>query len=287
MKTLVFNAVSGFGNRILPIVCLYAWCAQYNVKMGVIWNTRAHRSGLPRDKSNQLLEMEDYFESIPPGIDVFSDRASALTHYSIAEDDVVDYDMQWQPQFDSSYLEHDHLLVYNCCHLISLYTGNESIVGQRVDLTPGNQSIYAKHPYIEMVKDVIRKFVFPSQTRLIGDQLFRENMVGLQLRNSDGGFTVNASLGVMNEMHSIIESSETIYFSNDRPSDLELVLKRHDNVIAYTDERKFLNNDMGTLYSLVDLYVLSRCKKICVASRSSFGLVAHLYSEDSTIDYWI
>ena len=287
MKTLIFNAVSGFGNRLLPIVSIYSWCEQNNVRMGVIWNPRAHRSGLPRDESNQLLEMKDYFESIPCGVDVFHNKASALSHYSITETDLVDYDMQWQAQFNHDYLVHQHLFVRNCCHLISLYPGNELIVGQRADLTDENKNIYAQHPYIKLIKETIRSFVFKQQTREIGDELCRENMTGLQLRNTDGGFTINASTEVMNNMHVIIENSECIYFSNDRLSDLELVMNRHDNVVAYRNMEKFLNNDLGSFYSLVDLYVLSQCEKICVASRSSFGLVAHLYSDDSTIEYWI
>jgi len=287
MKLIIFNAASGFGNRLLPIVSIFAWCRQNKVKMGVIWNPRAHRSGLPRDESDLTLGMQDYFDKIPTGIDIFDNKISALAHYDIKEKDIEDCDMRWQPGFDYDHLKNDYLLIRNCCHLISLFPENEAIVGQRVDLSDDNQRDYSKNPYIKSLKKLIREFVFTKATREVGDRLFQKDMIGLQLRNTDGGFTINASTDVINQMHLIIEENQIVYFSNDRPSDLKLVISRHKNVVAYNNSEKFLNNDMGSLYSLVDLYVLSKCKKICVASRSSFGLVAHLYSQDSTIEYWI
>jgi len=284
---MIFNAVSGFGNRLLPIVSIYAWCKKNGVRMGIIWNQRTHRSGLPRDEGDRALSMQDYFESMPEELDVFANLESALNYYDINTEEVTDYDMQWSAQFDTRYLGCDHLLIRNCCYLISLDTGNESVVGQRADLTSEAQDSYAYHPYIKSIKQAIRNFVFTARTREIGDDLYQNNMTGLQLRNTDGGFTINANAEVISHMHSIIEQSECIYFSNDRYSDMKSVLDRHRNVVAYENADKFLNNELGSFLSLVDIYVLSRCEKILVASRSSFGLVAHLYSDNSKIEYWI
>lgn len=275
MKVLFFTASSGFANRMLPIISMYAWSKENNVQLAVIWKPNTHRAGVQRDENGLYYSLTDYFKKIPSLITVFSTFEEAAKFHKINQ--IVHHNMWWQKSFDLRLLEYEYLHLADCCFLISLFPQYQDIVGNRCDLTIEQQENYTSHPYIKKINEICNEFVL--QDFYIKNEYVRP--VGIQLRNTDGGFTVNDTQETIEHIYKLIETNDKPFFTTENAKNHDDIVNRFGNAVTtYNDRNKFQNNDVGMYYSMVDFYVLSSCPTVYVASHSSFSLLAFLFNND-------
>jgi len=288
VKIIFLTVSSGFSNRMLPILSCYTWCKEHKIPLAVIWFNRTHRAGVKRVENGKYFNLKNYFDEIPDLINVFSNFNEAAQHYGVSGHQVHHHNMNWSKSFDLNLLKVDYLHLMNCCFLISLYPEYQNIIGNRCDLPKEMIENYPNHPYIKKVSENFQEFKLNKLIVETGKKIFFPELVGIQLRNTDGGFTENDNNNVVQKLYKLIESHDNVFFSNDNIVNYKDVVEKYPNVVTYNDMKKFINNDEGTFYCLVDFYIMSQCKTTYVASMSSFTLLAFLYNtnKDKKMYYW-
>lgn len=279
-KAIIFTASSGFSNRMLPTVSLYTWCKANNVPLYIVWKDKTHRACINRDENGVRFGMRQYFQELPGLIKT----VDHIQQIGIPLQMMYHHGMNWQKSFPLELLQHDYLHLFDCCFLISLFPEYQDVVGDRSALSKELIDNYTSHPYIKMVTSAFQDFKFAQTivdeaTKLVGDGI---GNVAIQLRNTDGGFTVNNTQAVVDNVYEIIrKESENakVHFMTENPVNHDDIVSKFPQVIVYGNRAKFQNNDIGSFYSLVDWYVLSMCEKVYVSSISSFALLAFLYNQ--------
>lgn len=294
MKVLFLTVSSGFSNRMLPLLSCWTWCKDKNVALAVIWYPKTHKAGVERVEDGNYFTLSNYFESIPKGITVFKSFHEAYTfHLQGVQKQVYHHNMQWQKSFPLHLLENEYLHLSDCCFLISLYPEFQDVVGNRCDLPQEVIDNYENHPYIKKITENFQEFKLKPEIIEIGDKLVTENLTPIQLRLTDGGFTQLDNPMIINRLYKLIEmitsQNKIPYFTNDRIKEFQYIKEKYPGVVMYDDLKKFINNDQGSFYSLVDFYVLSKCKEAYVIPFSSFTLLAYLYNtrKDKKLLYWV
>lgn len=284
VKILFFTAMSGFANRMLPIISFYTWCKQYNIPLAVIWKPKTHRNCMPTDENGIYYTLGDYFKEYPSLVTVFPTIEEALKYHNVDPTQVIHHSIWWQKVVNLKMLDYDYPHFYDCCFLVSLFPQYLSVVGNRCELSLEIQENYANHPYIKMITQSCSEFKFHDKIIKEANQF--NNTIGIQLRNTDGGFTVNDCDKVVENLSEIIVRHPDAFFTCDNIKNHLQVMEK--GITVYDNRDKFQNNDVGMYYCLVDFNVLAKCNLLYLSGHSSFSLLAYLFNNnpDKKIIYY-
>lgn len=112
--------------------------------------------------------------------------------------------------------------------------------------------------------------------------------IGIHVRITDGGFKTGENR-MKNNIDKIINqnSDKNMCFCSDSEKFSIYIKNTYRDVIQYYNHKKFINNDTGTFYGMVDMILLSKCKQMYVTPGSSFSFMSYVMNDikEKSIDY--
>lgn len=282
-KAIILILKSGFSNRMFPLITTYNYCKTNNIKLLVVWTANTCRSCMSHyNKKHHVLSY--YYKTIPLNIEIFNTLNDILIKYSITKPHRIN--MNYSNRIPDL-MNHDYVLIDNVCH--PLFYENHT-----------DASIFAPYPktnnklinnaIIHCLSNIIIEFKLTDELQDIINN-YNSFDIGMHIRVTDGGFrNYNKQKMITNVCELINKNVQSkIFLCTDDKDTATYFEKRYPNVVQYYNDDKYINNDIGTYYGLVDMYLLSRCTKIYGTPGSSFSLLAYTinYNYDKTIDFLI
>lgn len=262
MMKLILIPIGGLANRFYAITSAIAFCKDYNVKLKVIW---FKDKGMGADFHSLFKLSEDVDKSMVKIID------AKWYHYI--------YD---RPRKRNLWLP---LGVQALCFSQRYYEKTvvrKLNIGKMVEYIRNNKSIYLVAYYnfynVGRFDFLLLKKVISERVDQIASSFSLKKVIGIHLRRTDNIYSIkNSPLSLfITRMDQELACDPNLYFyvASDSLSDkLDLKKQFGDRVIMSLKEAQ-RENVNGIIDALVELYILSRCKKIYGSSHSSFSILA-------------
>lgn len=290
MELLIINLHSGFSNRMFPLLSILHLMEYIEIKhLCVVWANNVCRSCMQKDSSNIQLTLNNYFKDYPANIEIFRNLDDIVSLYQLNRNKVYPIDFQYLNNINQKDLK-PITYIYNMVHICNFIKSDENKL-----FCPYPRTIdtnFQNSETISQLKTVFNKnFTLNQQIIDEAQNFLKENqddMIGIHLRVTDGGHHTNFqkhALNILGKINDISSHNTIVYLACDDSKLTKNITHKYKNIITYDNQNKFLNNDFGTFYSLVDLYLLSRCTKIYITPGTSFGLLAYIYGREKQIDF--
>lgn len=262
MNQLILVPIGGLANRFYAITSAIAFCKDYNVKLKVIW---FKDKGMGANFHSLFELSEEVDKSMVEIID------AKWYHYI--------YD---RPRKRNLWFS---LGVQALCFTQRYYEKTvikELNIGEMINCIRNNKSIYLVVYYnfynVKRFDSLLLKKTINERVNQIVSSFPLKEIIGIHLRRTDNIYSIkNSPLSLfITRMDQELTRDPNLYFyvASDSLSDkLELKKQFGDRIIMSLKEAQ-RENVNGIIDALVELYILSRCKKIYGSSHSSFSILA-------------
>ena len=278
MKVLILNLSSGFCNRMFPIISSYVYCKQHNIELNVVWNRNTCRSCISNTNDDTThYDITNYYDNIPSIIIVHKNMNDLVKKYPTMH--IVN--MNWKNNINQSMMDYDCVCLTTVCHIVPFIKGIDASTFCPYPIKPMKWC----NDYMEQLKISIGEF---SIKDAIKSNICTNYDVGIHVRITDGGFKTHEKR-IKNNVDVIIREnlSRKMFLCSDSRDFSIYIQNKYSRVNQYFNDDKFVNNDLGTFYGMVDLYTLSKCKQMYITPGSSFSFLSYVMNsiDGKTLSY--
>lgn len=279
----LFNGVC---NRLIPLLSVMRIAEKTNRKIEVFWTERPGRSCIAY--YGKGCEFDQLFEPIS-GVEFVSQE---VLNTKIGGSDFYDFNYF---DLDKAVVKVDTKnTIFIIFAITAIFTDKDEVSDfEKYKLKITGR--FDKDPVFLGMHDVCSKYLRP--VKHLQDQIdevktrFSDKMIGIHLRRTDGMFAesdwTETDSKLIGKISKWIRSGYKIFLATDS-FDHEKKIKNlfGKNIIVYTPNVfKFENNDDNVVSSIVDLFLLSKCKIIIGTTGSSFSLTSSIIS-DVDVPLW-
>lgn len=296
---------SGMCNRLFLIISAMRLIKKSDHKLTVFWSERTGRYGLPY-YGTLYSDWDDYFERLPD-IQTYGIQGSIKF-----QDNYIALDQE-RTQIDNlpiangkPYAPSDMAVFLFGPKMVNL-SQNKIIVqkltkpfGSIDDVTYMKKYLnyidkigsHQKDLYLQELSAEIKKFKPLSWIQEIINKEFEkfssfDQVWGIHLRGTDLAPQTTkdrkAALMAIFQQRKVSNNNIGIFLASDEPTPNWIKEALNDNLITYNNDVKLENSVEGTQHSLVDLWLLAKCKVIYGTSGSSFSMLSWLLSDATYI----
>ena len=278
---------SGINNKLIPLLSLLRIAKKENRKIKCYWGEDAYINNslfsfLELFNNIDNIEFISYYEYI----NIFNDKNNKV--YNIDGSDRNRDEIIYKQ-------DNNNIIVFNkIVHLISY--PNDNVIGNYV---PYPRSCKNITPLILELRDIVKllKPVEKIQNKIdsIVEKFKDNNVIGLHIRTTDGGFTDIPSKDVFIFIQNLIQEKGDIYIyiSCDSLSLENEIRSKFNNNILYLSKPfgnnysdKFNRGTFGTINAVCEMLILSKCNKFYGTPGSSFTFMVWLLRNDNLLDFW-
>jgi len=296
MITVVLH--NGMCNRLLPLISSIRLAEKHNKKVNIIWTYTPVRSCIAYH--GELCKFNDLF--IKPDnvvLDAIQNDNQIVYEFRFWEnkDHVVD-EITNQNIFINYALytiiseQDDKKSIFK--NLKSVIVQPQELILDNIGIELGNILKYKLLPIPELQKEIESTFSY-----------FNENMIGIHIRRSDGGFSkynwkeIIKILVKQCKEWCLKENNGVFLATDDMNTYIEFVSVLGNKLIFYnppdilcntksTSGNKFSNDKYNTLTAVVELYLLGKCNRYIIGTAdSTYSVCAMLMSNEETKKYLI
>lgn len=282
IKLLILELHSGFCNRMFPLLSSYYFCKQHEIHIDVIWKNNTCRYCIQNNNSDNYYTLSNYYDDIPTNISIHKNIESIIKKHKINKKEITKINMHSKNNMGKDILHILYPYLFNVCHILSFT--KEINVNM---FCPYPTTKISNYEYLAKLNNCVKDFRLNNTLLHIINE-FDNFDIGVHLRTTDGGFK-NNDKKLLGKINKIIHGNndKRIFFCSDDKNNSQLIKNKHSFVVQYMNNKKFENSDIGSFYSLVDLYLLSKCATLYVTQSSSFSLFAFVINnlENKKIEY--
>lgn len=278
---------SGLNNKIVPLLSLLRIAKKENRKIKCCWGEDAYIN-------KSIFSFLDLFNEID-GIE-FINHYEYMNNFNDRNSKVYNRDGSDRNRDEIIYKEDKNdIIVFNkIVHLISYPTDN--VINNYV---PYPRVMKETTQIISELREVIKnlKPVNEIQCKInnITCDFEENNVIGLHIRTTDGGFTDIPSKDVFGFIYNLLDTNKDakIYISCDTLSLENEIKKKFSNNILYFSNPfgenysdKFNRSSWGTINAVCEMFILSKCNKFYGTPGSSLSFMVWLLRNDKFLEFW-
>ena len=188
-----------------------------------------------------------------------------------------------------------------CLAILPIVPPEELHLAKRYTFRAPEPGYFQRDSLYEGMAENIKKYIRPvdSLTKIIraNKKQFSQNMVGIHLRKTDGGFAEmnwdNIDKEIMKKINGWFEEDSTlkVFLATDcKNTNNKYKQEFGDRLITYQPEYntdKYRNDAVNVKAAVVDMFLLSACNKLIVGTYgSTFGMCAALLSNNTPL-WWL
>ena len=290
--TFCLHVHSGLNNKLVPLLGLLRIAKKENRKVKCLWGNDAYINRV-LFTFNDLFESIDNLEliTIEEYMNLFNNQNNKIYNKSGSDRD----------RSGVIYTNNDKnemVLFHKVVHLIS-YQDDNAVGNALGNYVPYPREIKEIKPIISELREIAKllKPVEKIQTRINSTiENFKDNnVIGLHIRTTDGGFTDIPSKDVFGFIKNMIHENHgsKIYISCDTLALENEIKKTFPNNILYftnpfgdTYSEKYNRSSWGTMNALCEMFILSKCDKFYGTPGSSLSFMVWLLRNDKLLDFW-
>ena len=285
--TFYIHVHSGLNNKLVPILSLLRIAKKENRKLKCFWGNDAYVNKTLFN-FNDLFENIDNLEfvTIQEYMNLFNNENTKIYNKFGSDRD--------RSQIIYNNDKNEIVLFHKIIHLISY--NDDNVIGNYVPYPRENKEI------TQIIVDLrnIAKYLKPIKE--IQDKIdynitnFKNNnVIGIHIRTTDGGFTDIKSGDVFKFINNLLEenTNSKIYISCDK-LELENEIKKifSNNILFYSNpfgnnySDKFNRSSWGTINAVCEMFILSKCNKFYGTPGSSLSFMVWLLRKDNLLEFW-
>jgi len=276
----------GLNNRLVPLLSLLRIAKKEKKKIKCYWSKDTY--------SNNTLHFTDLFNSID-NIEFIS-LNEYMNKFNDQNSKIYNKDGSDRNRNEIIYKEDKNdIIVFNqIVHLISYK--NDNVIGNYVPYP------YERKEIIQIIIELrnIVKYLKPiekiqSKIDYNVKKFKNNNVIGLHIRTTDGGFTDIPSMDVLDFINSKlnIDKNIKIYISCDNfPLEKNIRTIFKNNIIFFSNPfgdnylDKFNRKSWSTINAVCEMYILSKCNKFYGTPGSSMSFMVWLLRNDKFLEFW-
>lgn len=258
--------VAGLGNRMQVLASAYFLSQKYHKKLCILWNNESHLAA----------DFEDIFEALP-GV-----RVVKATTDGYRAKPFLRIKSEWKRRKLST----------KCGYAADIDQWPRSMSQEKLDAAVEDGVRNAKDVYVRSWRifapvyerqEITLDFLKPSEkVQLRGKDVFERidtNTVGVHIRRTDHELAIadSPNEAFWKEMQKEIETDGHCHFflaTDDREVEREAVQRFGDKVLLKSNKSWGRRQRDGMLDACVELWALSKCRKILGSKGSTFGMIA-------------
>lgn len=279
---------NGLGNRLLPMMSILRFARDVNEKMYIHWTGTPCRS-LMNIEGNDLVEFYDIFKKV--------DDIEVISEEDIRKIDQEKGSVKYYFHYDNKephvlYPIDKHKNTFVFMAILPVLRESEKELSNKYKFHNPMYGYFEQDEWYNEVSQYFRSVLKPVTPldRIINVYFkkFKQNMIGIHLRKTDGGFTEMN----WNEIDKHIIDRIKEWFSNNTSLGVFLATDCKDTTKKFKNEfgnklltfdpheDKHKNNAFNTRCAVIDMFLLSKCNKLIVGTfGSTFGLCSAMLSE--------
>lgn len=279
---------SGLNNKLVPLLSLLRLAKKENRKIKCYWGEDAYIK-------KALFCFSNLFDDI--GDIEFIDYTEYMTIFNSKNKIIYNKDGSDRNRKEIIYRpneNNDVIIFHKIVHLISY--ADDNVIGSYV---PYPRETKETTPIIKEMRDIIKDLKPVNEIQSKINNVIREfednDVVGLHIRTTDGGFTDIPSKDVFDFIHNLLDTNKNarIYISCDTMSlENEIKNKFSDKILYFSKpfgdnySDKFNRTSWGTMNAVCEMYILSKCSKFYGTPGSSLSFMVWLLRNDNCLDFW-
>lgn len=269
---LYIGVHSGLSNKLIPLLSLLRITNKENIKINCFWGSNL--------KSNFTLHFNELFENIDNVNFINNEQYNKVLNSSIIKyherDPIINHDIN------------DDILFHQLVHAIGYKQDNF-----KNDIIPYPRKKLILTPSIKELREVIKENIKPIDTiqaKINSMNLNFNNVLGLHLRTSDGGFK---RIKIEDSFHIIESHKGKVYVATDTLENEKMLENKYkDKIIifknpfgdSYTD--KFNRGTYSDMNCIIEMFILSKCKNFMGTPGSSFSFLTWLLRNEPELLFW-
>lgn len=281
------HVYSGLNNKLVPLLSLLRISQKENRKLKCLWGNDTYLN-------KTLFTFNDLFENIDnvefitmqEYFNLFNNKSNKIYNRLASDRD--------RNEIIYRNDRNEIVIFHKVVHLVSYQSDNA--VGNYV---PYPRDIKTVTPLISELRETAKllKPVEKIQNKInyVIEDFKKNNVIGLHIRTTDGGFTDIPSKDVFKFINKLIQekSDSKIYISCD-----SLVLENEikkifpNNVLYFSNpfgnnySDKFNRSSWGTMNVTCEMFILSKCNKFYGTPGSSLSFMVWLLRNDKFLEFW-
>ena len=283
---------NGLGNRLLPMLSILRFAKESNQKLYIHWTGKAGRSCLYYE-GLEFVTFYDLFRKLDNVEEISEDDIRAKEPHE--EGLAVKYHFHYSEENPHVMkpLDNEKDTFVFMAILPVLRESEADLSSKRYKFHDPEYGYFTQDAWYKDVKSYFHllKPVTPLD-RIINvySSKFRDNMIGIHLRKTDGGFADmnwdEIDKHIISRIYEWKNKDSTIgvFLATDCADTTRKFKKEFGNDIIVFDppEDKHRNNAFNNRCAVVDMFLLSKCNKLIIGTfGSTFGLCAALLSKDT------
>jgi len=285
--TFCLHVHSGLNNKLVPLLSLLRIARKENRELKCLWGNDAYIN-------RTLFSFNDLFENldrvkfitIEEYIDLFNNQNNKI--YNKSGSDRDRNEIIYRNDTNEIVIFHKvvHLISYKDDNVVGNYVPYPREIKEQTSIISELREIAKLLKPVEKINNKINSII---------EKFKDNNVIGLHIRTTDGGFTDIPSKDVFGFINNLLEENKNskIYISCDTLA-LENEIKKtfSDNILYYSNpfgdnySEKFNRSSWGTINAVCEMFILSKCDKFYGTPGSSLSFMVWLLRNDNLLEFW-